>query len=44
MVVLHFKVAMPTIANPFVRTRDYSRVYIRSLTGGLCDVIGAVVQ
>ncbi len=30
--------------NPFVTTRDYSRVSIKSLTGGLCDVIAAVIQ
>jgi hypothetical protein len=30
--------------NPFVTTRDYSRVSVKSLTGGLCDVIAAVIQ
>ncbi len=34
------------IFNPVVTTRDYSRIHIRSLTRGLCDIIHvvAVVQ
>ncbi len=39
-----FAVNLWFIINPFVTTRDYSRVCIKSLTGGLCDIIVAVVQ
>ncbi len=38
------KICFFFILNPFVTTRDYSRVSVKSLTSGLCDVIAAVIQ
>jgi hypothetical protein len=30
--------------NTFVTAHDYSRISVKSLTAGLCDVIAAIIQ